>query len=94
MLELLHTTRIQSVANACRKPAKQDARWGSSANVLETRFHETKRRILEMVPASEIVLDAKTGYPLNCTPDAPIETVVAFDRFRVRYGNLPSQYAL
>jgi len=93
VLEVLHTTRIRSVANACQRLAKQEGRWGSAAEVLEARFHETKRRILDTVPASELAMDSKTGYPLNCTPGAPLETVLAFDNFRVRYGNLPSQFA-
>ena len=93
VLELLHTTRIKSVANACQRLAKESDRWGSTAKVLEARFHETKRRILDTVPASEISMDPKTGCPLNCPPDARLETVFAFDHFRVRYGNMPSQFA-
>lgn len=93
VLTLLHTTRIKSVANACKILAARDCRWGPSGKALEARFHEAKRLILRSITPDELELDHKTGYPLNFPNGADLPIIAAFDQFRVRYGNLPSQFS-
>jgi hypothetical protein len=89
VLKILYASRVRSVANACKRLAREQPVLGG-ADSIETRFHEARRWLVENTPADVQIFEPRFGYPVNCTHETGLWG--EFLDFRVRYAKLPGEF--